>query len=154
MYSLSRISISEAVLARHEDLSHRQQYSLLDAIPQDEVLVREKILAPRCFIMNSAACLPETATTKTKTGLNTVKRKSQKCQLCNRLFSVYKNMRQHLESVHYKIKRFACTRCEHKTYHKNNLITHMRGKHRLSEKWKEPIKCSDCSFASKSGKCR
>lgn len=48
------------------------------------------------------------------------------CEICKRTFANSKCLKKHVEAVHTKVKRFACTYCSHTTARKAMLNLHMR----------------------------
>jgi hypothetical protein len=60
--------------------------------------------------------------------------------------------KRHMRTVHYNVKKFACTRCNHMTHHLFNMHEHMSLSHGFADTWKEPIICTKCNFATASGK--
>lgn len=48
-----------------------------------------------------------------------------KCHVCEKIFSLKQHLLMHIESIHEKIRRFACDFCPTKCYLKSNLCVHI-----------------------------
>ena len=49
------------------------------------------------------------------------------CEICGKVFSELKNLKQHQCTIHEKSDMFSCTECDYTTPRKSNLNRHMKG---------------------------
>jgi len=68
--------------------------------------------------------------------------KTASCEACNRTFKSRQNLKQHIESVHQKV-RYDCDQCDHRASTKSNLRCHKASQH-------EGIKydCDLCDYSA------
>jgi len=68
--------------------------------------------------------------------------KTTSCEVCNRTFKSRQNLKQHIESVHQKV-RYDCDQCDHRASTKSNLRCHKASQH-------EGIKydCDECDYSA------
>ena len=70
-------------------------------------------------------------------------RKIIKCNQCDALFN-YFNARRHKQTVHEKMRAFACKKCDMKFFQKEHLSSHLSG----SSLAIKPYRCDMCDFKS------
>lgn len=92
---------------------------------------------------------------KTKRKLKKVKLFSIQCAICSKTSSKKSKLRQHIEAVHEKKKRFMCDYCPIGFYIKKDLVRHITPRHIFDVKSKKFISRNDESkrFKCKSENC-
>jgi hypothetical protein len=73
------------------------------------------------------------------------------CPNCEKLFTDKRDLKKHVESVHYKIKRFKCVfeGCEYASYTLNYVRMHQEKIHKVPSDAPNNVCCEICGFVTK-----
>lgn len=58
------------------------------------------------------------------------------CHYCDKFFH-YQSIKKHIEVVHLKIRRFACSSCDFRTAREDRLVKHCQFKHDPTNSYKD-----------------